>query len=128
MSSDPEYVPADDVTLITPGPLAVAALRSMTRNDVAYDALAFVCPGCVAMGAGSGLHMLPVNTTAVSPSWEWNGDLTRPTVSPSILTRYTAGTVCHSFMRDGRVEFLTDCTHELAGQTVDLPALPEWIQ
>ncbi len=29
--------------------------------------------------------------------------------------------VCHSFVRDGRVEFLSDCTHALAGQTVDLP-------
>lgn len=29
--------------------------------------------------------------------------------------------VCHSFVRDGRIEFLSDCTHALAGQTVDLP-------
>lgn len=29
--------------------------------------------------------------------------------------------VCHSFVREGRIEFLSDCTHELAGQTVDLP-------
>ncbi len=33
--------------------------------------------------------------------------------------------VCHSFVRNGRIEFLADCTHELAGQTVDLPILPE---
>lgn len=32
-------------------------------------------------------------------------------------------TVCHSFVRDGRIQFLNDCTHALAGQTVDLP---EW--
>ena len=31
--------------------------------------------------------------------------------------------VCHSFVRDGRIEFLSDCTHELAGQTVELE---EW--
>jgi hypothetical protein len=31
--------------------------------------------------------------------------------------------VCHSFVTDGRIQFLEDCTHELAGQTVDLP---EW--
>jgi hypothetical protein len=29
--------------------------------------------------------------------------------------------ICHSFVRDGRIEFLSDCTHRLAGQTVDLP-------
>lgn len=29
--------------------------------------------------------------------------------------------ICHSFVRNGRIEFLGDCTHALAGQTVDLP-------
>ena len=32
---------------------------------------------------------------------------------------------CHSFVRDGGIQFLTDCEHGLAGQTVDLPAMPE---
>ncbi|MGC4033677.1 MAG: hypothetical protein QM754_18485 [Tepidisphaeraceae bacterium] len=27
---------------------------------------------------------------------------------------------CHSFVRDGQIEFLGDCTHELAGKTVPL--------
>jgi hypothetical protein len=29
--------------------------------------------------------------------------------------------VCHSFVRDGRIEFLSDSTHHLSGQTVELP-------
>jgi len=29
--------------------------------------------------------------------------------------------VCHSFVTDGRIQFLSDCTHKLAGQTVDIP-------
>lgn len=32
--------------------------------------------------------------------------------------------VCHSFVTDGRIQFLSDCTHSLAGQTVDLPEMP----
>ena len=28
--------------------------------------------------------------------------------------------VCHSFVREGKIEFLGDCTHALKGQTVDL--------
>ena len=28
---------------------------------------------------------------------------------------------CHSFVRDGKIRFLADSYHELAGQTVDLP-------
>ena len=59
--------------------------------------------------------------------WTWNGDVDRPTISPSILTRTTmridgktTDVICHSFVRDGQVEFLSDCTHELAGQLVEL--------
>lgn len=29
--------------------------------------------------------------------------------------------VCHSFVTEGRIQFLGDCTHALANQTVDLP-------
>jgi len=28
---------------------------------------------------------------------------------------------CHSIVTDGKIAFLTDCFHTLAGQTVDLP-------
>lgn len=55
-----------------------------------------------------------------------------PTFEPSILVtcRWMASDsemkddVCHSFVRDGRIQFLGDCTHELAGKTVDLPDWP----
>ena len=32
----------------------------------------------------------------------------------------TQDTVCHSFIRAGRIEYLGDCTHELAGQVVEM--------
>lgn len=28
---------------------------------------------------------------------------------------------CHSFIRNGRIEFLSDCSHKLAGKTVPVP-------
>lgn len=49
--------------------------------------------------------------------WQWNGDVNYPTIHPSILTRsnYSKGeVVCHSWVRDGKVQFLGDCTHSLA--------------
>lgn len=69
------------------------------------------------------------------PCWEWDGNEERPTFSPSYLTWWTAGPLsqdpgehrCHSFIRDGRWEFLSDCTHHLAGQTVDMVPLPDWL-
>jgi hypothetical protein len=77
-------------------------------------------------------RILPVQTSGKrdgTPNWTWNGDTENPTLRPSILTHWQAGDgngnpapdiICHSFVNDGMVQFLGDCTHELAGQTVQL--------
>lgn len=76
----------------------------------------FWCPGCES-GHGP------------TDAWEYNGDAERPTFSPSILVRGgSRNLVCHSFVRDGQIEFLGDCTHRLAGQTVPLPDVPDWMR
>lgn len=59
------------------------------------------------------------------PIWGFNGDEEKPTFSPSVLARWNEGEgktpkVCHSFVRDGEIEYLTDCTHHLAGKKVKL--------
>lgn len=51
--------------------------------------------------------------------WSWNGDVDKPTLKPSILSDDGTNR-CHTFVNDGRVQFLEDCTHELKGQTADL--------
>lgn len=69
------------------------------------------CPGC---GCG---HMF-------DKRWTFNGDLDKPTFRASMLVRhhrFGKDILCHSFVTDGRIEFLSDSTHELAGKTVDLP-------
>lgn len=98
------------------------------------------CPGC------NHLHRFILSnddgTIPSGPVWEWDGDLEQPTFSPSLLcigvTFYTAerdpdghrvvagSGNCHSFVRAGRWEFLSDSGHHLAGQTVDLVPLPDW--
>ena len=55
----------------------------------------------------------------MSPQWKWNGDTEKPTLQPSMLTCDGMHT-CHSFVIDGVVQFLSDCTHELRGQSVEL--------
>lgn len=103
------------------------------------DVVAFMCPGC------KSLHL--INTDASDrPAWSYNGNPNAPTFAPSVLLRtghYMNGhsgdcwcdynkarpdeepdfecVRCHSFVRDGRIQFLNDSTHYLAGQTVDLP-------
>lgn len=66
----------------------------------------FWCPGC------EGFHW-------VNDTWQITGDSDNPTFSPSVLV---GGILrCHSFVRDGNIEFLSDCDHKLAGQTVPIP-------
>ena len=54
-------------------------------------------------------------------NWTWNGDTDKPTLRPSVLQTMPPTTdQCHVWITDGQVIFLSDCTHELAGQTLDL--------
>jgi len=48
-----------------------------------------------------------------------------PTISPSVLVTYEPKRICHSFVRDGKIQFLSDCTHALSGQTIDLSPIAE---
>jgi Family of unknown function (DUF6527) len=58
------------------------------------------------------------------PRWSWNGDLNWPTFSPSLLCNgHDPKNRCHSFIKDGNIQFLSDCWQKLAGKTVELP---EW--
>lgn len=118
---------------------------SAVLRDVEDGVLMFRCPGCgqnhmIYVGDGSG------------PKWAWNRDAEKPTFTPSVLvktghyvTGYNGGgcwcdynaeeiaqgrehsgfdcVVCHSFVTEGRIRFLDDCTHKLRGQTVDLPRM-----
>ena len=113
-------------------------LRDVVDGDLRYQCLMFVCPGCIAMfgDPDTGLHMLTVNTEISKPSWSFDGNLDWPTVSPSILTWKGPPPVegepdtrgrCHSMLEKGEFRYLGDSTHSLAGQTVPMPDLPDWV-
>lgn len=81
----------------------------------------FHCSGCK---FEHGLWLDPNHSDG--NSWNWNGDVHKPTISPSILVSWNEGPeqkkqVCHSFIKEGRIQYLGDCTHHLSGQTIDLP-------
>jgi len=112
----------------------VAQLRGVNDHGRHYEAIMLWCPGCEVTRDGEaqgGLHMLAVaGEVGHRPRWDFDGKLDAPTLSPSILTRYTmAGEpfVCHSFLRAGVWEFLSDCTHPLVGQRVSAVPLPDWV-
>lgn len=100
------------------------------------DSLLFECPGCgmlhrISYGEGPG------------PRWAWNGSYEVPTIHPSILVQYShwlpkyepgapipdeqwrVNEICHSFITDGKIRFLPDCTHSHAGEEMTLPAWDE---
>ncbi len=94
----------------------------------------FMCPGC------NEPHAVRV---AGPGAWGFNCNNDAPTFTPSVLVtgmqtvRNADGSWagewvkdadgkcvpmrCHSYVTDGQIQFLTDCTHALAGQTVPLP-------
>lgn len=93
----------------------------------------FFCPGC------EHLHSIKIGV-GPGPRWRWDGNAASPTITPSILVEFPATPdadeehkewrqkrLCHSFIRGGRIQFLGDCTHALAGQTVPLPPLPAYL-
>lgn len=95
----------------------MAKLQPITRNEkvVAY---AFYCPGC------KGAHSFNVHgdRSGDGPKWDFDGNLEKPTFTPSLIVFYEPKVAkCHLFMRDGKIQFLGDCKHDLAGQTVEVP-------
>lgn len=74
----------------------------------------FWCPGCECA------HFF-------DERWTRTGTLERPTVTPSIRVRGPKGgdgrnhaISCHLFVRDGKLMYLNDCDHALAGKTVEM--------
>ncbi len=76
----------------------------------------FKCPGCK-------------RSHVFNNRWKFNNDYNKPTLSPSLVMKGPIWNiekdkfideVCHSFIKDGMIQFLSDCTHELANKTVEL--------
>lgn len=114
----------------------MAALGKYLRT-IEGGKIAFWCPGC------KSAHAVFVG----GGGWTFNGNAEHPTFSPSVLVRnghfLDANSCwckfnaehpddpapfrceqCHSFVTNGQIQFLGDCSHELAGKTVPLPEFP----
>jgi hypothetical protein len=73
----------------------------------------FWCPGCECCHS-------------INETWTFNGDLAKPTIRPSLLSTFgrASNMRCHLFVEDGKLRFLKDSTHPLAGRTIDMKPLP----
>lgn len=105
-------------------------LVRLSRKYWPRGGFAHWCPGC-----NSGHEIDTEQYNGSGAKWSFDGNMEEPTFSPSINIRVNPpghahyqpdlpSEVCHYFIRAGRIEFLSDCTHTLAGQVVDLPGIP----
>ena len=77
-------------------------LRTAIRGD-GKKIYTFYCPGC------KHSHMF-------NEQWNFSGDINAPTFSPSLDDTGR----CHLYVKNGKIEYLSDCTHEYAGKTVEM--------
>lgn len=120
----------------------MARAKIVTDDEGRFYGVRFNCPGCGLDRGGSDYTegrgvTLPTDWTPPgyersphmsSACWSFNGDMDKPTFNPSVLNTSNWGPErrelrCHSYVTAGRIQFLPDCTHPLAGQTVDLPEI-----
>ena len=98
-------------------------VREMNPNKKMY---LFYCEGC------DDVHIFHVGSDwGDQHNWGFNGNLDCPSFTPSLLMRWKWGEeqverVCHLVLTDGKINYCGDCTHKLAGQTVDMPNMLDW--
>lgn len=86
----------------------------------------YYCLGCKM------LHPVHVSKPPgqISAVWLWNWDFVKPTLSPSLNVTYSSPKGlrptrnCHVFIREGKIQYLGDCYHDLKNTTIELPDIP----
>ena len=106
----------------------MAKLRPVHHPDIeAPIGYSFDCPGCKQDHTVYVRHNPAIKHEHYV--WSFNGNLERPTFCPSLLVEWeewdeekkaTTQGVCHSFICNGIIEFLNDCTPGLRNKFVEL--------
>ena len=103
----------------------MAKIVMLSNPDPEHREYLFHCPGCkmghtfiTVWGKAEALERKKYGKG--TPTWAFNGDLSKPSFAPSLLYPSQG---CHLFLKEGVIEFLSDCKHALAGQKVPLPDL-----
>ena len=91
---------------------ASAVARIVTEDGTRF--LEWHCPGCQ---CGHRADLKPQGR------WTLTGDPeSAPTLAPSVNYQHP-GARCHCFVKAGHIQFLGDCDHALAGQTVPMESM-----
>lgn len=117
-----------------------SVLHRLTNGEGKLFGYMIWCEGC-----GCGHAFYTEAPEGIGGKWKFNGNIESPTFTPSMLVtsgHYITGHTgrcwcdvqreeperkngfecirCHSFVTDGKIQYLADCTHKLANQTVPL--------
>lgn len=76
--------------------------------------LHFYCPGCLC------LHEARIDATPGAVAW--TGTVMKPTFHPSIRSR--GRKTCRVFVTSGKLQYLAECDHIYAGQTIEMVDIP----
>jgi len=98
------------------------------KSDGQHVAAWYVyCPACE-----SAHQFIVENEAAPKDVWMFDGNEEAPTFDPSYMSdgRWWVNEaweprICHSYLRAGVWEYLSDCTHDMAGQKVPMIDFPE---
>lgn len=101
-----------------------AKVKKLTDQSNKNGVWVFFCPAC---GYGH----------SFDDRWTFNGDVEKPTFSPSLLVygspehvyegkSYKGTPQCHSFVVDGYMQYQGDCGHAMNGQTIEIPDYDDW--
>jgi hypothetical protein len=99
--------------------------KLVVRRSENYEHYLFYCPGC------QEVHPYCTKSPFDHAQWQFNGNVEKPTFTPSLLIVRTlsdyvgCGPRCHLFVTDGKIAYCSDCEHGLAGQTVDMVDYPK---
>ena len=98
------------------------------HRDDSVASLSAFCPACdFEHSFNVDLDQNGLHQEHDQPVWTFNGDYDLPTFRASMLANDGRvdehHPICHSFLTDGRWEYLNDSTHDMAGQTVEVPEL-----
>lgn len=105
-------------------------LRQANNPNAGGKTLMFYCPAC------SETHGVNIEgNSSKEPQWIFNGDVNKPTFSPSVRVSWTEPSdnenefddttkdkqiCCHFFVTNGMISYCGDCTHEFKNRIVPM--------
>lgn len=78
----------------------------------------FYCPGCKSIHSVNDFWIVDLVSVSINPSILTNG---KESFNDPLAPR------CHLFIRNGKLVYLCDCTHEYANMTVEMIDVEEFL-